>query len=149
MSITKTASTTLAIVAGAPATYDIAGFAAQVHVNVGEIETMSEFGGVSQIGTFNAISRVITDKYKGAYDAGELSLGLGKDIADAGQVILEAGSDPLAANDVHSVKITDANGDIIYFTCLVGSYTTNFGDINSLVKSTASLAINNQPIAGQ
>lgn len=149
MSITKSAGTELAIVAGAPATYDITGFAALTFVDVGEIETMSEFGGVSQIGTFNAISRIVTDKYKGAYDAGELSLGLAKDLSDAGQGVLEAGADPFAAEDVHSVKITDANGDILYFTCLIGSYTTNYGDVNSLVKSTASLAVNNKPIAGQ
>ena len=145
MSLTNSAGTKLEIVAGAPATEDIAGFGALTYAEVGEIETMGAIGAVVQIGTFNSITKKVTDKYEGAIDPGDMSLGLARDAADVGQAVFDAA----IGNGVHSVKLTDSNGLIVYFTCLVGSYTTNYGDINSVVKAEVNLALKILPVAGQ
>ena len=148
MAISTSAGATLSIVKAEPATYDIAGFGALVFVPVGQIETMGEFGGSSQVIEFTGLSDVIVQKFKGSFNAGTISVGLGKDITDAGQVLLEAGALP-TENGIHSVEIADAAGNILYFTCIVTGYTTNIADVNSVIKSTSNLEINNAVIPGQ
>ena len=148
MATTTTAGTTLKILSGAPATYDIAGFTALTLITIGEVESLPEFGGSSQIGTFNAIDTIVTAKYKGAFDPGDLSITVARDIADAGQIIAQAGA--LPTNNVsHSCSLTDSAGIIVYFTALISSYTINPGDVNALYRSTIALNINNLVIAGQ
>ena len=148
MAITTSAGASLAIVKAEPATYDIAGFSALVFVDVGQIETMGEFGGSSQVIEFTGLTDVVVQKFKGSFNAGTIAVGLGKDITDVGQILLEAGAIP-TENGVHSVEVTDANGDILYFTCIVTGYTTNIADVNSVIKSTSNLEINNEVIPGQ
>ena len=148
MAINTTAGASISIVKAEPATYDIADFGALTFVEVGDIETMGEFGGRSQVIEFTGIKDIVTQKFKGSFNAGSMSVGLGKNVTDAGQALLVAGAIP-SENGVHSVEFKDAAGDIVYFTCIVTGYTTNPADVNAVIKSTVTLELNNQAIPGQ
>ena len=142
MAINTAAGTTLSLVAGAPATYDNAGFAALTYVEVAEIESLPEFGGTSQEITFTALSDIITRKAKGAFDAGSVSLGLGRDTSDAGQTLIKGGAVP-TVNTVFSFKVLYPDASVQYFTALIMSYTTNTNDVNSVIRSTALISLTN------
>lgn len=142
MALQTSAGILLSLVEGAPATYDAAGFGALTLVDVGDIESIGEFGGTSQINNFTGLTDIVVQKFKGAFDAGSFGLGLGQDRSDAGQALLVAAAVP-TNNAVQSVSVTFTNGDIAYFTCIISSYTTNISDVNSIVKSTAQIELNN------
>ena len=148
MAITTSAGAALAIVKAEPATYDISGFGALSFVEVGQIETLGEFGGSSQIIEFTGLTDVVVQKFKGSFNAGSVSVNLGRDITDAGQVVLQAGAIP-TVNTVHSFSFTETGGDIIYVTGIITSYTVNYSDANSVTKATVVLELDNQAIAGQ
>lgn len=139
---------TLAVSAGEPATYDIAGFAALTFIDVGDVETVPEFGGSSQVIEFINITTGLVQKFKGSFNAGSLSVNLGRDITDVGQIVLKDGAVP-TDNTVHSFSFTETGGDIIYVTGIVTSYTVNYSDANSVTKATVVLELDNQAIAGQ
>lgn len=142
MSIFTNAGTNLAIVSGLPATYDSAGFAALSFVDVGEVENIPEYGGTSQEITFTSLKDLIVKKLKGSFDPGSISVTLGRDVADAGQVVVAAAAAP-TNNTEHSIAITFSDGSINYFTALVMSYTINPNDVNSVVRSTMQVSLTN------
>jgi hypothetical protein len=142
MSIITNAGTNLAIVSGEPATYDAPGFGALSFVDVGEVENIPEYGGVSQEITFTALKDLIVKKLKGSFDPGSIAITLGRDVADAGQVVVSAAAAP-TNNTQHSISVTFSDGSIHYFTALVMSYTTNPNDVNSVVRSTMNLSLTN------
>ena len=148
MPVSTAAGTTIAIVSGAPASYDIAGFAALSLIDVGEVETLGEFGGTSQVVSFIGLTDVIEQKFKGSFNAGSLAVSVGNDLSDAGQVILSAGAAP-TNNTVHSVSVTFPDATLVYFTCIITGFGLSVPDANSVIKATASLELNNAVIAGQ
>lgn len=142
MTISTAAGTNVALVSGLPATYDAAGFGALVFVDVGEVENVPEFGGTSQEITFTSLKDAVVRKAKGAFDAGSVSLVLGRDVSDAGQALLKSGA-VHTNNTEHSFEVTFPDGSIQYFSALVMSYTTNTNDVNSIIRSTALVSITN------
>jgi len=145
MSLIKAAGYTVEIVAGAPASLDIAGFSAQSHVEIGEVTSVSAFGAVVNIGEVKALSRQVLDRFEGSIDPGKVDLSASRDPADPGQIIVAAG----IGQGTHSLKLTDSSGFIVYATCLVASYTTEPSDSDSVIKTSISLPLRMIPIAGQ
>lgn len=148
MTVQINTGTTLGIVQGAPATEDAAGFGALTYVNVGEIESFSEFGNSATLTPFTAVDDKFTKQYVGATAGGTLTLTLGQDMADGGQTILADATTTTDASygDDFSAEITFPDGTIIYYVVKIGSYTTNPGDVNAIVRSTVALAINTNPV---
>ena len=142
MAFITNAGTVLAMVAGEPATYDDTGFGALVFVDVAEVESIPEYGGTSQEITFTALADAIVNKRKGSFDPGSLPIPLGRDVADAGQILMKAAA-VHTNNAVQSFSITFSDASIHYFTGLVMGYTVNPNDVNSVVKSTATVALTN------
>ncbi|MBK3798641.1 hypothetical protein GAY33_05240 [Azospirillum brasilense] len=121
--------------------------ATPVYVEVGEIENFGEFGKTYQTVKFNPVGKKRTQKRKGSFDEGSLSLTLGRVPSDAGQAAMrEALDDP----DAYPFKITlddapdgvGATPTTFLFEALVMSYTTNIGGVDGVVKSTTNLEIN-------
>ena len=137
------AGTTLAILAALPATYDEAGFSAQVHVAVGEITDMGEYGRQYNLVSHNPLGDRRTVKRKGAYNDGALSLQLARVPDDAGQVILLAALDTDASV---SCEVTLQDGTIQYFTAQVMSYTTGVGSVDQITNASCTLEIDNDII---
>lgn len=141
-----TLGTTLEIVPGAPATYDDTGFAALTYTAVGEVGDLGEFGGTREVVTFTPVDTGIVAKRPGSIDYGEMSLQIARDASDAGQTALQAGLDGAEAGNVHSVKLTDSEGNILYFTCIVSSFTYNAGSANTIFGGSCTLNLTNKPI---
>lgn len=129
-----TAGATIGVVADVPATLDAAGFAALTYANVGEVTDFGEFGVVYELVTHNPIGTRRTVKRKGTKNNGAVDMVIGRDRDDAGQIVLQAGADGANVDDVHSFKVTLQNGDIIYFTGQVMSFTDNLGSVNNIVQ---------------
>lgn len=144
MTVDVSTGTLFAIVAGEPATFDEAGFAALSFVNVGELTDLPEYGPDVSVVTHEPLETGVTEKHKGFINYGSLALGLGRDSSDAGQAVLSEGVDGTTKNDEHSVRVTFPNGSIHYYLAKVFSYTTNAGSANSIVASTANIEINSK-----
>ena len=130
MGTQSNAGTLFAISAGAPATYNAAGFVALTFTNIGEVKTGGDFGKTFQLITSQVLSRRGTTKKKGTFDAGALSLSIELDPDDAGQVLAEAAVD---SDDDHSVRITLQDGTIYYLRGLVSEFVTTVGGPNDML----------------
>lgn len=138
--------TSLKIVLGEPATYDEAGVNTleATAIDVGFVETISEFGGTATVETFTALFDGIVRKAIGTIDYGQASVALGKVTADAGQVILSDGFDGANARQRHTAIVTYPDGEREAFTCLISSFTTNPGSAGPFIRGTVNLEIDNK-----
>lgn len=118
-------------------------------VEIGEVEDLGEFGdSVSPI-TFTPLSTRRVNKFKGSFDAGNITLNLGRDVTNAGQLALR---NALASDFDYAFKVTlnDAGagspGDTtkIYFRGKVMSFTTNVSNVDSITRASVSIAINSE-----
>jgi len=100
--------TTLDVSAALPASFNAAGYNALTFVTVGNIIDMGEIGKAYNAIAHQVVGKRYPEKLKGNYDIGNLTITLGKVIADAGQVIIAAG---LAADTSYSFKITLPSGN--------------------------------------
>ena len=137
------AGTVFAVSATLPATHDLAGFGALTYTTIAEIVDGGTAGK-----TFNKVDHSPLGErevlsLKGSFTQGIRSLGLGRDIVDAGQALLIAG---LESDLPYSFKITYQNGDIDYVTATIDSYTDDIGTIDTIVGSTVALAQRNATI---
>jgi len=131
------AGATFATSSALPATHDIAGFVALTFVDVGEVVDGGSAGKTFNKVDHSPLSEREVLSLKGSYTQGVRSLELGKDIADLGQIELQAG---LESDLPYAFSITMQNGDIYYFIATVDSFTLNLGTIDSIVGATVALA---------
>ena len=136
----------LSTVAGVPATIDAAGFGALTFVEVGEVVDVPEYGPTVQVVESNPLATGVTEKFAGFINYGSVAFGLELDVADAGQILLEAAIPEAGTDNPHSFSIEYSDGMIEYFVGGVFSYTRAPGSANSMVGSTASVEINSKII---
>lgn len=141
-----TLGTTLAVVAGKPATEDQAGYEAQTYQAVGEVGDLGELGGTREIPTFTPVDTGVVAKRAGSVDYGDQTLQIARDASDAGQTALQSGFDGAEAGNVHSIRLTDRNGDKLYYQAIISSFTFNAGSANSIFGGGVTLAITSKPI---
>lgn len=123
--------TALAVSTALPAAYSIAGFGALTYTDVGEVTGLGEFGGTATMVNHVPLKDGVIAKRKGSRDYGGLSIQMGKDVADAGQLILKAGFDGAASYAAHSFRITTPD-QTLYFTGMVASFTQVKNDANTV-----------------
>ena len=116
------AGTTLGLVADAPATEDEAGYSALTFVSVGEITDLGEFGREYSEVTHNPLGERRTQKLKGSFNDGSITLQMGRVPSDAGQALIQTALDDDAD---YSFEVTLQDGTVQYFQAKVMSYTTN------------------------
>ena len=138
MTVRTSASSTLRISAGVPATFDSAGYAALSYTTIGEVTNMGELGRDFQLVTHNPIATRGTQKFKGSFNEGAMSLQLGLDTDDAGQIIAKAAS---LSDNAYAFKLTTANGDVYYFQALTMNFKVGVNDVNSITSATINLEI--------
>jgi hypothetical protein len=146
MAVDISLGTVIAVVVGEPATYDSAGFGALTYATVGEVTAIGEFGGTAQINTNIPLATGIVNKRAGSYDYGDASLTITRDSADTGQTALKAGFDGAQKGNVHSIKITQPDATVLYFTAVITSFTINIGDANAWLQAAANLALTNSVV---
>ena len=138
MAVQTSAGTTIGISAGLPATDDAAGYGALTFTPIGEVTDLGEYGKVFNLVTHNPIATRRTEKFKGSFNEGSISMGIGEDTSDAGQILL----DTAVESDANfAFEITAQDGDIDYFQAKVMSKTVSVGSVDSIRTSTVQLEI--------
>lgn len=117
------------------------------YTEVGEVESVSEFGDQYNAVTFTALGDRRVRKFKGSADAGTISLTIGHDSADTGQGNLDTA---LASDSDYAFKVTlddagtgsPSSPTTFFFRGKVMSTRTNPGDAENIVRISAEIAIN-------
>ena len=119
MALTEGIGGFLSVSAATPATFDADGYAALTWTEVGEASEIPEFGAAYSAVTFTSLKTGIEDKFHGALNYGSITIPLGYDPDDAGQIILR---DSLASKDEISFRETRSDGTVRYIMGKVMSF---------------------------
>lgn len=143
MTVFTSAGTTLTVSASIPSTFDSSGYntvftASPGPAVVGEITDLGEFGREFALVTHMPVGSRGTQKLKGSFNEGTVSLSLGLDTDDAGQIIMKAAS--LSDNNF-SFLVTTQNGDKYYFQAKVMSFKVNVAGVDSITSATSTLEL--------
>ena len=138
MAVDTSAGTLLHISAARPATFDAAGYVALVWSPVGEITDPGEFGRKYASVTHNPVATRGTQKFKGSFNEGAMSMKMGLDNADAGQVILNAA---VLSDDAYSFKVTLPSGHIYYFQAMAMEFVVGGLTVDSVTSATCTLEL--------
>lgn len=138
MGVRTSAGTTFKLSAGVPATFNAAGYEALTYTLVGEITDFGEFGREYSLVTHNPVSTRATQKFKGSFNEGAMTLQLGLDTDDAGQILCKQA---VASDANYAVEVTTQNGDKYYFQCQVMSFKVGIGDVNRITSATIQIEI--------
>lgn len=139
MTAMPSAGTTLGISAGSPATFDEVGFEALTFTTLGEITDIGgDIGRVYNLVTHNPLATRSTNKYKGSYNSGSMTLTLALDADDAGQIIAAAA---LNSDSAYSFKITRNDATVRYFRGMVMSFPENYGGVDAINTRTMTVEI--------
>lgn len=138
MTVRSSAGTSIKISAGTPATFDSAGYTALTFTTIGEVTDLGEFGREYNLITHNPLGTRGTVKLKGSFNEGSISMQLGLDTDDAGQILAKSAS--LSDND-HSFVIQTQNGDKYYFQAKVMSFKVGVGSVDSVTTATVTLEL--------
>ncbi len=138
MTVYTTAGSTIAISAAAPATFDSVGYGALTWAVIGEITDMGEFGREYALVTHNPVDSRGTVKKKGSYNEGTMTLQLGLDAEDDGQVIAQQA---VGDDDEVSIRIVRRNGETNYLSALVMNFKNNLGSVDTITNGSIALEI--------
>lgn len=138
MAVRTSAGSTLKISAGVPATFNVAGYEALTYTTIGEITNFGEFGREYTLVTHNPVANRGTVKFKGSFNEGALTLQLGLDTDDAGQILAKTAS---GSDANYAFMLTTQNGDIYYFQAQVMSFKVGVNDVNSITSATIMVEI--------
>lgn len=138
MTVRTSAGTTIGISASAPATFNAAGYDALTFTAIGEVTDLGEFGRQYALVTHNPVGNRGTVKKKGSFNEGTMTLGLGLDTDDAGQILAKSAS---ASDADYYFKVTTQNGDIYYFPALVMSFVVGVGSVDQITAASITLEL--------
>lgn len=138
MTVRSSAGSTIKISAGTPATYDAAGYGALTLTTIGEVTDLGEFGREYALVTHNPLGTRGTTKLKGSFNEGSISMQLGLDTDDAGQILTKTAS--LSDAD-YSFEIATQNGDKYYFQAKVMSFKVGVGSVDQVTSATIMLEL--------
>jgi hypothetical protein len=140
MPVSTAAGTCLAVSIAAPATWNTAGFGALTWTTVGELESLPEFIIEHAQANFTSLCTGKTSVLKGSENpiSGDVSVGMDRD--DAGQTMMTAARK--SKTQVLSARISEPNGDIVYFRTQVSKELITGGSgPNDIRKGMFGLAV--------
>ncbi len=139
MTVATSAGTTIHISASTPATFDATGYNALSWTTaIGEVTDLGEFGREYALVTHKPVGSRGTRKFKGSFNQGTMTLQIGLDTDDAGQVIAKAAS---RSDNDYSFKVTTQSGDKYYFQAKVMSWKVGVGSVDSSTTATCVLEL--------
>ena len=136
--VRTSAGTTLKVSAATPATFDAAGYGALKSEIVGEITDLGEFGREFSLVTHQPVGSRGTQKFKGSFNEGSMSLTLGLDMSDKGQIQMKAAS--LSDAD-YSFTVTTQNGSQYLFQGKVMSWKVGIGSVDQITTASVTLEL--------
>ena len=134
----SSAGTTFSIASGAPATFDAVGFAAQTFDVIGKVKNGGEFGKQFEIISNNYLSQRGTEKRKGTFNAGTLSLTVDVN-GDEGQQACETALDSDAD---FTFRVVLKNGVTHYMRGIVTGFRITVGGPNDMTGAAIGLELN-------
>lgn len=136
--------TSISVAPEVPANYTLGGFGGLDYTEVGEVQSIGEFGGTATITNFIPLKSGIVKKRKGSIDYGTAAMVIGELAGDEGQAMLKDGFDGPERNTVHSFKLVDQDGEVAYFTGVIASFTKNVGDANTVTTVSCNIELDNR-----
>lgn len=136
--VQTSAGSTLMVCPSRPANYTSAGYKDLQFTEVAEITDLGEFGREYSKVTHNPVSSRRTNKRKGSFDEGAITLPMARSKNDAGQKLMAAAS---ASDESYSYCIRLQDGTRHYFTAQCMSFKTSVGGVDSITGKTAVLEI--------
>lgn len=109
-------------------------------VEIGLVESISEFGDKAGSVTFAAINDARMRKQKGIRDAGDASIVVAHDPTDTGQDALEV-AEAASTKYAFKVALPDSTSTVKYFSAYVMGAPINIGGSDNVVRKTYTLAI--------
>ena len=88
--------------------------------------------------THNPVASRGTQKFKGSFNEGQMTLQIGLDTDDVGQIEMKAAS---TSDSNYSFEVALLNGDKYYFQAKVMSWKVGVGNVDSIVSATAVLEL--------
>lgn len=113
---------TVSIVSGTPATEDQSGYEALSYTEIGSVIEVPEMGTTVEAGTTTHLKDGVTRHFNGPKIAQPFAIPYTYALTDAGQVICRAGA---GGNTVHSIVVTDEDGETRYIQGYLGSLIDN------------------------
>lgn len=138
MTVRTSAGSKLRVSAGTPATFNVSGYSALTFATIGEITDLGEFGREFALVTHNPIGTRGTQKFKGSFNEGTMTLSLGLDEKDAGQVLMKIASNSDAP---FAFELETQSGDTYYFQAMVMSWKVGVGSVDSITTATTTLEL--------
>lgn len=138
MTVRTSAGSTIKLSASTPATFDSTGYNALTYTTVGETSDLGEFGREFALVTHSPVATRGTQKYKGSWNDGSLTLQLGLDTDDAGQILAKAAA---LSDNAYSFCVTTQNLDKYYFQARVMSFKVNVGGVDAITAATMVVEI--------
>lgn len=124
----------------------LADYQADSYTEIGEVEDGGEFGDQSEDVTFASLADSRTRHFKGTRDAGTMTLVVGDDMLDEGQIALEA-AEASQLDFNFKIVLNDAitlggTGSEHYFIGKVMNKRRNLGNVNNVVRRNFAIGIN-------
>jgi len=138
MAVRTSAGSTIKLSASIPATFDATGYNALSYTTVGETTDLGEFGREFALVTHNPVGTRGTQKYKGSWNDGSLTLQLGLDTDDTGQILAKAAA---LSDNAYSFCVTTQNLDKYYFQARVMSFKVSVGSVDAITNATMVVEI--------
>lgn len=139
MAVATSAGSKIAISIPLPATQDDTGYEALTFEDIGEVESIDEYGITYNPVTFTALADRRTRKFKGSYDPGDPTVSIAIDRDDAGQDDCRTA---LNQDENVAFSVTYQDGTIDYFEAKVLSFTTNVGSVEDITMASMQIGIN-------
>ncbi len=123
-------------------------FTAQSWTEISLIDNFGDFGRVFQTVNFEGISDGRTRKLKGFYNDGAMSLTMGLDLSDAGQVLLKTAAEGVNQDNYgFRIEFNDApssygGGTTFFFRGLCMEYRATMGGGNSVIHANSNVEVN-------
>lgn len=139
MAVMTTAGSKISISSVLPATYNDAGYNALTWQDVGEVTDLGDgLGRTYNIVNHNPVATRLTQKLKGSYDPGTLTIQYGRDFSDQGQTQFKNAS---VSDNPYAFKITLQNGKKLCFTALVTTFSYTLSGVDTITAASSDLAL--------
>lgn len=117
--------------------------AALTYVEIGEVESIGDYGDTINDVTFSALASGRAKHLKGLADAGSVELSIGFDAGDAGQIkLVEAFLDRSRYD--YPIKVVYVDGEIDYMAAKVMSNKKTGISVEGVLKRAVTLGINSE-----
>ena len=142
MAVQTSTGVTFWVCAEKPATHDVAGFEALTWVKVGEVTDLPQIGATVSEVNHSPLETGIVESHKGFTNMGGGEVPMGRDIQDAGQIILKEAVIGATKNTEHSFKFLLPDGTAEASTGKVFGYPTLIGGADSIITTSATIKLN-------